>query len=247
MTAQLAHIWRHPIKGIGSEALEQVRITPHAAVVGDRAWALLHDNAAADTADWQSRRNFLVVANGPALAGVTARTVGAQIELTHKDREPLLLDPAMGQAALHEWIGDLWPAERPTPARLVKAPVQGMTDVPYPSVSIGNLSTLRALSDRVGRPMDMRRFRINLWLDGLAPFEEVDLLSSDIQIGDVRFAPVEPIERCRAPDASPETGTRDLGMLPTLEQAWQTRDFGVYFKAVTEGDVRLGDTLARVS
>ena len=244
MTGHLAHIWRHPIKGIGTEALEHVALTPEAAVVGDRAWALLHDNAAADTADWQPRRNFLVVANGPGLAGVTARSLPeGRIELTHAARTPLVLDPAKDQDALHAWISDLWPAERPRPTRLVRAPAQGMTDVPYASVSVGNLASLRALSQKLGRAVDMRRFRINLWLDGLAPWEEIDLLQREITLGTARLSPVDPIERCRAPDASPETGQRDIGMLPLLEEGWSTRDFGVYFKVAQAGEVRIGDAL----
>lgn len=245
MTWRLDQIWRHPIKGIGAERLDRVDLIPEQAVVGDRAWALLHDNAAEETADWQPRRNFLVVANGPALAAVSARTLpDGRIELTHARRAPLILDPATGQNALHSWIGDLWPTDRPKPARLVKAPVQGMTDVPFPSVSIGNLASLRALSQHAGRPMDMRRFRINLWLDGLAPWEEIDLLNRDITIGSATLTPVEPIERCRAPDANPETGLRDIGMLPTLERGWDTRNFGVYFKVAHAGQVALGDPVA---
>ena len=94
--------------------------------------------------------------------------------------------------------------------------------------------------------MDMRRFRLNLWLDGLAPFEEIDLLEGDIKIGDTILEPVEPVERCRAPDANPETGLRDIGMLSELERGWNTRDFGVYFKVRHAGTVSVGDTLERL-
>ena len=48
MNARLAYIWRHPVKGIGSEACQTVELTPDGAVDMDRAWALMTD-AAADT------------------------------------------------------------------------------------------------------------------------------------------------------------------------------------------------------
>ncbi|WP_299046616.1 MOSC N-terminal beta barrel domain-containing protein [uncultured Tateyamaria sp.] len=242
MTGTLAHIWRHPIKGIGSEACDQADLTPDHAVVGDRTWALLNAEAD-DTDDWQPRRNFLQVASGPALAAVGAVSTDNGVLLTHPDRDPLDFKPDTAPETLGAWIGDLWPTGRPGPARLVKAPPQGMTDVPYASVSIGNLSSLRALSQRAGMHVDMRRFRINLWLDGLAPFEEIDLLAGDITIGGVTLAPVEPIERCRAPDANPQNGHRDIGMLRTLEDGWNTRDFGVYFKVKSGGTVAVGDRL----
>jgi len=243
MTGTLAHIWRHPIKGIGSEACEAIELSPEQAVVGDRVWALLN-SAADDTDAWQPRRNFLQVASGPKLAAINAKTDDKSIELTHPDRAPFAFDPEQGAAELNTWLGDLWPEERPGPARLVKAPIQGMTDVEFPSVSIGNLASLRALSQKIGQNIDMRRFRINLWLDGLAPWEEFDLLNGSITLGNVTLTPEGPIERCRAPDANPESGKRDVSMLPTLEADWNTRDFGVYFRVQKGGTVRLGDKLA---
>ena len=243
MVATLAHIWRHPIKGIGSEACETAELTPQAAVVGDRAWALLNA-AAPDTDDWQPRRNFLQVASGPALAAVGAVSTRDGVRLTHPAREPLVLRPGDAPEALAAWIGNLWPEGRPGPARLVKAPPQGMTDMPFASVSIGNLASLRALGQKAGTHVDMRRFRINLWLDGLAPWEEIDLLNRDIRIGSVTLSPVEPIERCRAPDANPQNGTRDIGILSLLEEGWSTRAFGVYFKVTAGGSIAVGDKLA---
>lgn len=241
--ATLAHIWRHPLKGLGSEALQEVDVTPAEAVVGDRAWAFL--NAAGDDSDaWQPRRNFLQVASGPRLAALGALTTQDGILLTHPDRDPKAFDPNCDESALAEWLADLWPSERPDPVRLVKAPTQGMTDVPYASVSIGNLASLRALGQKIGMDVDMRRFRINLWLDGLAPWEEIDLLKRDIALGSAVLSPVEPIERCRAPDASPRSGARDIGMLKQLEDGWNTRDFGVYFKVSKAGRVQVGDTLS---
>ena len=90
----------------------------------------------------------------------------------------------------------------------------------------------------------MRRFRINLWLDGLAPWEEIDLLKGEISLGGARLKPVAPIERCRAPDANPANGQRDINMISTLEEGWNTRNFGVYFEVAQAGTVRIGDTLS---
>lgn len=242
MTAKLAHIWRHPLKGLGSEALETVALDPEQAVVGDRVWALLNAEAE-DTDIWQPRRNFLQVASGPRLSAITAQSTAQGLELSHPDRQMLDFQPGSAPQALTNWIGDLWPQDRPGPARLVKAPPQGMTDVPYASVSLGNLASLRALSQKVGMEIDMRRFRINLWLDGLAPWEEIDLLKGDITLGSATLSPVDPIERCRAPDANPDTGARDVSVLRVLEDGWNTRNFGVYFKVSAAGSTRVGDVL----
>lgn len=245
MTAALAHIFRHPIKGIGSEALETADLSPDGALHGDRAWALLNESAE-DSDAWQRRRNFLQVASGPRLAAIRAASQpDGRVALTHPERPNLTFDPATEAEDLRQWIGPLWEETRPGPARLVRAPGHGMTDQPDPWVSIGNLSTLKALSQRAGRPLDMRRFRINLWVEGLDFLEETELEGKTFSIGAVRFKGEEPIERCRAPDANPDTGHRDVGMLPLLGESWNTRDFGVFASVVSAGALRPGDPLVR--
>merc|ERR1711969_364228 len=105
---------------------------------------------------------------------VTARTQDGAVTFSHPDRPDLTIDPATQGAALVDWIAPLYPAERPAPRQLVQAPETGMADVEFPSVSIMGCGSLDALTGVAGQPMDMRRFRGNLWVEGLAPFAEFD-------------------------------------------------------------------------
>ncbi len=242
MAATLQHIFRHPIKGIGSEALQTAALSPDGALHGDRAWALL-TAAAADSDAWQPRRNFLVVASGPNLAPVTARSSGDSVTLSHPDRPDITLNPATDGADLAAWVAPIWPEDRPAPARLVRAPGHGMTDMEEPYVSLGNLSSLRAFSQRAGYDLDMRRFRMNLWVDGLAPWEEFDLIGKRITIGDVVLEGAEHVGRCRAPEANPESGRRDVVTNKVLQEAYGHTDFGIYLRVINAGDVTVGDAL----
>jgi hypothetical protein len=239
--AWLAAIRRHPVKGIGAEAPEAARLAPEAGMAGDRALALL-TAAGDDGDDWQPRRNFVQVASGPALAPVTAETDGAAVILRHPDRPDLRLTPEDG-AALAAWVAPLWPADRPAPVRLVRAGGHGMTDMPEPYVSIGSLASLRALSQRAGRPLDPARFRINLWVEGWAPWEEGDMIGRRLTVGAVPLQIAEPIGRCRATEASPETGRRDTDTLRLLREATDSTDFGVYARVLAPGEVRLEDAV----
>ncbi|MEM1066042.1 MAG: MOSC N-terminal beta barrel domain-containing protein [Pseudomonadota bacterium] len=244
MTAHLAHIFRHPIKGIGSEALQTANLSPKGAMAGDRAWALLND-AAEDSDGWQPRRNFLQVASGPKLSAIRSEAhADGRVTLRHPNKPDLTFDPVSEADALRAWVTPLWEDSRPGPARLVRAPGHGMTDRPDPWVSLGSLTSLKALSQRAGRPLDMRRFRINLWVEGLAFHEEVELVGKSFSIGGVTLEGIEGIERCRAPDSDPATGQRDVGMLPLLEDSWNTRDFGIFARVISGGTVALGDPVA---
>ncbi len=244
MTAHLSAIFRHPIKGIGVEPLDSATLDPALALRGDRGWALL-TAAAPDSDDWQSRGNFLVVANGPSLATITAQSVdGGQLTLQRPDAAALTFDPVAEPDALRDWIAPVWPAHLPAPARLVRAPRHGMTDIPEPWVSVGNLASLRDLSAKAGMDLAPERFRINLWLDGLAPWAEFDLVDTRFQIGTTPLTGKAPIERCRAPEANPVTGARDVAVTRLLHDTWRHADFGIYARVDAPGTVRTGDPVA---
>ena len=241
MSARLAQIWRHPVKGIGTEPLDRVSLTEGRPLPLDRAWAVLE--AGGESAPgWQPCRNFLRGAKGPSLMAVRARVAGDVVHLSHPDRPDLPLHLVEGAApALFDWLAPIYPANRRPPVALVRAPQEGMSDAPFASVSVLNLASLRALAQKAGRDLDPRRFRGNLWLDGLAPWEEFDLVGTRLRIGTAVLDVVEPITRCRATEANPETGRRDVPTLQVLEAGWGHTDFGVYARVTESGDIATGD------
>lgn len=241
MTLRVAGIWRHPIKGIGRERLDSTELQADRPLPGDRAWALLHEGAG-DTDDWQPRRNFLVVASGPRLAQLTARSLpDGRILLEHPDLTPLTVDPARDGAALVAWVRPIWPEDRPAPRRLVAAPPQGMADNGAAQVAILNSASLEALSARVGQQLDIGRFRGNIVLDGLPAWGEFDWIGHEIAIGDIRLEITDRIERCRATEADPATGQRNANTLGALRDGWGHQDFGVYATVRSGGEMTVGD------
>jgi hypothetical protein len=245
MQARLAHIWRHPIKGIGAEPLDRVSLEVGRPLPLDRAWAVLEEGGEAGDG-WRSCRNFLRGAKGPSLMAITARTDGDRMHLSHPDRPDLAVSPGRNDDALFEWLRAIYPQDRRPPVALVQSPPEGMSDAPFASVSVLNLSSLRALSQKIGVDLDPRRFRGNLWLDGLAPWEEFDLVGQTLAIGAARLKVIEPIGRCRATEASPKTGRRDAPTLQALQDGWGHTNFGVYAMVETGGDIALDDTVTRV-
>ncbi|MBF9028836.1 MOSC domain-containing protein [Rhodobacterales bacterium HKCCE3408] len=256
MSATLAQIWRHPIKGVGAEPLDRVDLTKDRPLPLDRAWAVLQEGGEAG-AGWRHSRNFVRGAKGPSLMAVTAKvetvseplgpddaTIPAtRIRLSHPDRPEIVIDPARDGAQLVDWLKPIYPENRPAPADLIRAPLTGMADMEFPSVAILNLASLRALGQKIGQEMDPRRFRGNLWLDGLAPWDEFDLVGRTLRIGGAALEVVERITRCRATDANPETGHRDAAVLDTLEDGWGHTDFGVYARVTEGGRIAAGDTV----
>jgi uncharacterized protein YcbX len=239
MSVTLAHITRHPIKAHGREDLASVRLCAGQGLPWDRHWAVAHE-AAKLVPGWNPCQNFTRGAKAPGLMAITARLdeSTARVTLCHPDLPDLTFapdDPADLPGFL-AWVAPLMPAGRAAPARIITAG-RILSDSDFPSVAILNLASNRALSQRMGMALDRNRWRGNLWLDGLAPWQEFDLVGRRLRLGDAVLRVVEPITRCTATTANPATGKVDADTLGALEQGWGHRDFGVYAVVETGGDI----------
>lgn len=245
MTARLAQIWRHPIKAHGRERLDRASLAPGTTLPGDRHWAVAHDAARLEPGGWAPCANFARAAKTPALQAIEAVLDDARgcVTLRHPDRGEIAFAPddPVEAARFIAWLRPLCDPARALPARLVRAEGRGMTDTAFPSISLAGLASHRTVEGRLGRPLSALRWRANLLVEGFAPWEEFDLVGRRLRIGTTVLAVRERIGRCRATDADPATGRRDLDMLALLETAFGHTDFGVYAEVETGGRIAEGD------
>ena len=243
---RLAHLWRHPIKGHGVEPLGAVVLAVGSTMPWDRVWAIAVEGAkvAPGSRAWAKCANFSRGAKSPELMAIRAVVdeAAGRVTLTHPRQAAITVDPDDPEDAdrLVAWVTPLVDAGRAAPAFVVRADV-GMTDSAFPSVSLLNRASLAALGERLGMDLAMERFRGNLWLDGLAPFAEFDLVGREVRIGEAVLSVRQPITRCVATTVDPATGVRDADTLGALEAGWGHRDFGVYAEVVHGGRVAAGD------
>jgi len=240
MTAEVTQLWRHPIKSHGREAVQTVTVTPGQTMPGDRIWAVAHEKSDADGSEWVPCVNFSRGSKAPQLMAISARLDGDIITLNHPDRPELRFQPDTQQDLFLDWVKPLMPADRAASARIIRVPGRGMTDSDFPSVSLCNMASHRAVAQKLGQDLSPLRWRGNIWFDGLPLWEEFDWLDREVQIGQAVFRIRERIQRCLATTANPETGLRDADTLGALN-SWDHQDFGVYAEVVRGGEISTGD------
>lgn len=242
MTISVARLIRYPIKSVGREDIETVSLTAGQTMPWDRTWAVRHEDGHADNSAWAACRNFLRVAYSPALAAVkTVLDTERQIvSLSHPNRPDLQVSPDQDSAALLDWLRPIVAANRSAPAGIVRVENRGMTDTPFPSISIANMSSHRAVSQKVGHDLSLYRWRSNIWLEGLAPWQEFEWEEHMLRIGTAELKVVCPIQRCMNVQANPETGNRDVDVLAGLK-TWSHQDFSMAAEVTRSGTVSVGD------
>ena len=241
---RLAQICRHPIKSIGFEELASAPLTQGRALPFDREWAVLHAAAKVDELTaWAAKMNFLRGVAGPELMAIRARLdEGARrVTLNHPTAGEITVAPDTDSDALVDWLRPLWPLDRPAPDRVGHVPGQAMTDVPEPFVAVLNRASNADLGQRMGCNLSVHRWRGNLWLDGLAPWAEWDLMGRTLRIGGAELRIEQRITRCKATTVNPLTGTVDADTLAALQSAYGHQDFGTYALVTKSGPIVCGD------
>ncbi len=247
MMAEVASLWRHPIKSHGREALAEVTLVKGQTMPWDRHWAVTHAATKFDTSApaWASSRNFMIATLTPGLAGLWA---GFDAEtgvlcLRHAELGTLRFSPddTADTPGFLAWIAPLCPPDRPQPTAIVQVPGRGMTDTPFPSVSIMNTASHRDFEVHAGASVDSERWRANIWIDGPDPWAEHGWIGRQVQIGTAIVTVRAPVKRCAHTAANPHSGQRDMDPPALLHGFYGHSDFGVYAEVVQSGMVRVGD------
>jgi uncharacterized protein YcbX len=250
MGMSVTHIWRHPIKALGCEAISQVALQAGTTMPWDRVWAVLHEaNKFDQTAPvWVSKNNFNQGAKTPSFMAIKAQVNEGTgvLTLTHPDLPDLTVNPDVNPDALVAWIKPLVPNNRAQPVGVAKVEGRGLTDQQNPYISIIGTASLGALSQAAGQPLQQERFRANFWLDGLDPWEEFNWIGHEIQIGGATLRVDARIGRCVATTANPASGKIDIDTF-LLRENWGHKDLGVFAEVINGGTIAVNDKVKVLS
>ncbi|MDH4581733.1 MOSC domain-containing protein [Pseudomonas sp. BN415] len=243
---RLSALYRFPMKSAIGEPLQQARLDA-LGLAGDRRWMLVD----AENGRFLTQRAFSrmsqLSARWNALGGLTLSAEGlpaldvalpepdANLRGTFVWGSPMHVPDAGDEAA--QWLSDFLGKA----CRLVHVPDHRARDIPgsllpeekvgfadgFPLLLIGQAS-LDDLSERVGRPLEMLRFRPNLVVEGSAAYAEDSW--KRIRIGGIEFSVAKGCSRCILTTIDPATGERSADREPlTTLKTYRERDGEVYF------------------
>jgi uncharacterized protein YcbX len=256
---RLSALYRYPLKSARGETLQQASLDK-LGLDGDRRWMLVDEasgrfltqravpSMSQLSALWNAQGGLTLSAPGYERVDVALPDGDGPLRGVTIWRDSLRVPDAGDEAAawVSEFIGKA--------TRLVQVPLDRarMTEAGYgkdddqvafadgfPLLLIGQAS-LEDLSQQVGRPLEMLRFRPNLVIEGSAAYAEDGW--KRIRIGDVEFRVVKSCSRCILTTIDPQTGERsaDREPLATL-QKYRSQADGAMFgqNLVNDGNGRL--------
>ena len=227
VVGQVVGLWRYPVKSMSAEPLSEVDVSWHG-FAGDRRWAFIRDGVPQSGFPWLTLReradlnhyrpSFVDPMQPDKSATVVRTPAGVTFDVT---------DPALA--------AELYPQG----VRVIKQN-RGIFDT-FP-LSLVTTQTLARLSEMVGAPLDVARFRPNLLVEATAedPFQEDDWVGRTLSIGGMAMRIDKRDGRCVVITIDPVTTERNPAILRAVASN-REGCLGIYGSTVAPGRVALGD------
>jgi len=214
--AQIASLYRYPVKGLSAEPLPRVLLEVGQTLPADRRYAIENGPSGFDplAPAWMPKSYFLMLMRNERLAGLQTHFEDRTNLLTIREGGQAAvrgdLETAEGRAAIEQFFTANFASDLKGPPRILSGGGHSFSDVARKVVSIINLSSVAAIEGLVGQPVHPLRFRANLYVSGWPAWHEFELLDRTLAVGDVRLKVVKRIVRCAAVNVDPESAARDL-------------------------------------
>jgi hypothetical protein len=217
---EVAEVWRYPVKSMGGERVGACLIT-HKGLEGDRRWALVDGVA-------NRAGKLLSIRQDERLMTYRARLADDGVEVVAPGGERRRLDDHLVAALA---------AQTARPLTLRDLAGANFDDSP---VLVVNLASVAAFGLEAGFPIDHRRFRANLYLEGLEPEQELRWVGRRIRAGDAELEVIKRCDRCVVITRDPDTTVTTPELLRILTKTHETC-MGLYCAVVRAGHVAVGD------
>ena len=220
MAANVAEIWRYPVKSMAGEKLDSAELTD-TGFDGDRRWALVDGTV-------NRAGKLLSIRQEERLMTYRAHLKGDGVEIVTPEGEARRLDDVLVSSIARE-------SGRPLTLRDLAG--ANFDDSP---VLVVNMATVAAFGLEARIHMDHRRFRANVYLEGLEPEEELSWLGQRIVVGGAELEVTKRCDRCVVVTRDPDTTTASPELLRILTNTFETC-MGLYCRVARPGLVSVGD------
>jgi uncharacterized protein YcbX len=259
MSATISSINYCPVKSVSFQTIEKCEIKKNIGIIGDRIFAFAKDldleQAKLFRKSPDERKgkwnNVLTLKNSPALNKYNFLFNNEKLTLTLKNEEILTIDinQLSERQALSNKITELEDS--------LKQPIVLMNNKDFPffdtsiskkvdfvnSVSLLNIQSINDFQKKIDKKVEISRFRGNICIDGVKPWEEQEWVGKIVKINNVSFKVEKKIPRCVAINLKPQTDDNSLNLLQALKKTYNHFDMGVYLTALDDGEIGIGNKL----
>jgi len=259
MSATISSINYCPVKSISFQSVDECEIKKNIGITGDRIFAFTKgldlDQAKLIEKSPEDRKGkwnkILTLKNSPVLNKYNFLYENEKLTLTTNEKKILTIDvnKTSERQLLSDKIIELESSLK-KPIFLIKNEECPFFDTTISnkvsfvnSVSLLNINSINDFQKKIGKEIEIPRFRGNICMDGIKAWEEREWIGKIIKINNVSFKVEKNIPRCVAINLKPKTDDNSLNLLQSLKKTYNHFDMGIYLTALDDGSISLGNSI----
>ena len=259
MSVTISSINYCPVKSVSFQSIEKCEIKKDVGISGDRIFAFAKD-LDLEQAKWFEKspaerkgrwNKVLTLKNSPVLNKYNFLFKENKLTLTFKDKEILTINVSelSERQLLSKKIIELENSLKET-IILMKNEESPFFDTSISnkvdfinSVSLLNIQSINDFQKKIDKKIEMSRFRGNICIDGIKPWEEREWIGKIIKINNVSLKVEKNIPRCVAINLKPTTDDNSLNLLQSLKKTYNHFEMGIYLTALNDGKIEVGNKI----
>ena len=259
MNCTISSLHYCPVKSVSFQTIDSCEIKKNIGIVGDRNFAFSKDldtnKAKLFEKSPEERKGkwnkILTLKNSPVLNKYNFLFKNDNLTLTFEDKEVLTID-INENSERQKLVKKIIELESS-----LKEPIVLMKNKDFPffdttiskkldfinSVSLINVQSIIDFQKKIGKEIEVPRFRGNICIDGLKAWEERNWIGKIIKINDISFKVEKNIPRCVAINLKPKTDNNSLNLLHSLKKTYNHFDMGIYLTALNDGKIKISSQI----
>ena len=245
----ISELYSYPLKGLNGQQIEVVEIEKNNMFPLDRIYAIENNNSKFNELNpiHFKKTAFLVLMRYEKLALLQTAYDHETNILTIRINNVIVakgnLQESKGRKIIELFFLKYMHFSSDQALRLVSAKNHNFSDIKEKYISVINIETIKSLSKIAGFYIDPIRFRANIYLKDVEPWEEVNWLNKVILSGSAELIGIREITRCAATNVKPKTAIRDINIPNLLLKNFGHMNCGIYLQVTKGGLLKKHDDL----
>jgi hypothetical protein len=256
---KITKLYKYPIKSLTPSKSESLTLNENGYIEGDRLFGFrFKDAGSRDDFEWQKKTSFAALMHMPQIAKLNVEFDDKKRELIIKydvntiikanvDTQKNEIEDRFTEFVINSDTDLI----KNFPQRFPFVFIGGgnsnhFHDTRDGGVTLHSQESLNDLNKRLGYEVEHTRFRSNIIIEGINPWEEFDWIGKNIEINGLCFKVEKTVNRCLAINCNPGNGIRDKNVLKSMLDIQDKKPPVFAIKLIplnTEGKIIVGNDL----
>ena len=247
---KIENLFYSPVKSISFTESESLNVLKDLGIESDRIFAFVKSMDTSKIKNLienpKSRKlnNFLTLKNTPQLNVYNFTYIKNKLILKKKDEVIVSINPFsdIEKKLLCKKISQIIMKDQ-TLDFLIDEKNPFFDTMPDNSISLINKKSVTDFSIKISSDIEFQRFRANIYIDGLDPWEERNWIGKTININNINFFVSSEIPRCSATNLKPATDIVTINLPNQLKKTYDHINMGIYLLPLQNGVISKNDKI----